>query len=347
MKQNNFDTKKAISALIAAGMIVSSGAVFAEYDPDKVVDTSLDYVTLSDEYLETSALDTYNGTSLLTGIQNIDGHIMFPVRYVFEGLAFDVNWDGDAQKIVLNRGALEVGMYINQDAYYISKRVAEPLGIAPTLVNDETTYAPIELLTDLLGIRVIDNNDGTATVVDPSVVTFSSFNADNKSITVLDPIIGEVIVYITDDSIITLNGENANIDAVATLSEGQEIKVSYDAAMTLSLPAQTSAIAIDILSDVVSDIENDATEIENVEFSGIITSVDENEKTVTVSENGSELVLNILDTTIIGHGGDKRIYKIDDLTVGTEIKGTREGIETKSLPPISNAISVEIVNFAE
>lgn len=346
-QNNNFNAKKVIAGLIAAGMLASGSAVFAEYNPDKVIDTSLEYTTLSTDDEVQSPVEnaiTYNGASVNIGTEEVNGHKMFPLRYVFENLGFEVTWVEESQKIQLNRGAVEIGMYIGQDSYYLSKRMPEPLGAAPTLINDETTYVPIEVLTDMLELKVIDNNDGTVLIVDPAQVSFKNFNADEndyKSITVNDASKGDVIVYITDNTEITVNGEKGSIEDIKNLETDTTIEVGYGVAMTMSLPPQTSAVLINITT--ADNGEN--TAVENIEFTGIIKEVEEDR--ILIENNGNELVLTISDDTLITRGNDKRVYKIDDLTVGTEVKGMRSGVEAQSLPPISNAVSIEILNLAE
>ena len=45
MKNYKLDTKKIISTLVAAGVLASGTAVFAEYYPEKTADPNLDYTT--------------------------------------------------------------------------------------------------------------------------------------------------------------------------------------------------------------------------------------------------------------------------------------------------------------
>ena len=47
MKNYELDTKKIISTLVAAGVLASGTAVFAEYYPEKTADPNLDYTTTS------------------------------------------------------------------------------------------------------------------------------------------------------------------------------------------------------------------------------------------------------------------------------------------------------------
>ncbi|MCI5893518.1 MAG: copper amine oxidase N-terminal domain-containing protein [Clostridiales bacterium] len=261
-KKSNFSAKKVIAGLVAAGVLASGSAVFAEYNPDKTADPSLDYTTLSadsDVHAVTAeeipqdiapAVE-YNGASILAGVEEADGHKMFPVRYVFENLGYEVTWVEDSEKIQLNRGAVEIGMYIGQDSYYFAKTMPAPLGAAPTLIDGETTYAPVELLTEIAKVKVIDNNDGTILVVDPAEVSFQGMDIDDRNntrLTVNDIRMGEVIVYVTEDTEITVNGEKGSIEDLNSLESGQTFKIGYSPVMTMSLPPQTTALTIDILS---------------------------------------------------------------------------------------------------
>lgn len=349
-QKNNFNAKKVIAGLVAAGVLASGSMVFAEYDPNKVIDTSVEYTTLSAEG-DSHAPVEYNGATLLAGTAAVDGHTMFPVRYVFETLGYEVTWVDEGQKIQLNRGAVEIGMYIGQDSYYFAKTMPAPLGAAPALIDGETTYAPIELLTDIAGVKVLDNGDESIMIIDSASVSFQSIETDESNLTYLtvnDALRGEVIVFVSEDTEITVNGEKGSIDDLSGLKSNQVFKIGYDAAMTMSLPPQTTAITIDITTapaDAASAPEAETDYIEAVEFSGLISEVEEDR--IIINDNGTVRALTISDETIISHGNDKRIYKIDDLTVGTEVKGVRDAIETRSIPPISNAVSVEILNFAE
>ena len=78
MKNYKLDTKKIISTLVAAGVLASGTAVFAEYYPEKTADRNLDYTT-------TSATDgeavnngsesevTYNGATIpAVPVVNVD-----------------------------------------------------------------------------------------------------------------------------------------------------------------------------------------------------------------------------------------------------------------------------------
>ena len=81
---------------------------------------------------------------------------MVPLRYVMEFLNFEVVWNEEDQKIQCLRGAQEFGMNIGLDSYYFLKMMPVSFGIAPSLVDGETTYVPVEFLTDLVGVDVYE-----------------------------------------------------------------------------------------------------------------------------------------------------------------------------------------------
>ena len=170
-----------------------------------------------------------------------------------------------------------------------------------------------------------------------SAVTVKSVEDDEFGgfLMVEDENLGEVKVRVGDDTLI--NGVKST--DLSGISAGQTIEIVYSDAMTMSIPPQTTAVSINTSS---TDRAGENTAIENAAFEGVIVSVSEN--SIVIDENGSERALNITDETRIFHGNDKRIYGIDDLTEGVKVRGEREAVETRSIPPISNAVSVEIVD---
>ncbi len=75
----------------------------------------------------------------------------------------------------------------------------------------------------------------------PVLTTITTVNEDG-SITVGEGM-DEVIIFVTEETVITKNGEVVNADA---LTEGLEISVLYADFMTMSIPPQTSAVSIEI-----------------------------------------------------------------------------------------------------
>lgn len=228
--KNNINMKKVIAALAAAGILMSGAAVFAD---EAAPDTEI----------VSSTASLYNGGSAIVHVVTVDGHKTVPVRQVMEALNFTVSWDEEAQQVRCNRGAVEIGFIIGQDGYTLAKTAPMPLGVAPYLYNDETTYVPVELFTDILWFSAYDDTDEYVIVAEPAVVTFKSFESDEYGdyIVVEDSLRGEVIVRISEDTILN-NGQGINTDE---LVEGQTLKINYGVAMTMSLPPQTTALSIE------------------------------------------------------------------------------------------------------
>jgi len=340
MTKVKFDIKKVIAALTAAGVFACGGAVFA----DEAVNPEL--ITAPEPVVGEEATVVYNGGSTIVGYKEIDGHKMVPLRYLAESLNYTVTWIDEEQKVVLHRGAQEIGMYIGQDSYYFSKMMPASVGAAPVLVDDSTTYVPVEFVTEVMGAHIYDGGDDMLTVAQAAFVSVNSVNTDENgftSISVQDESRGEVIVYISEDTEIVAGGAQGSIDDVKALSEKQNVNVYYNVAMTMSIPPQTTALRIEIGNEFQA--EDAVDDVQTVDFSGVITEVGEDY--VVIDDNGTERRLNIDDEVQIKGTVDKRIYKIDDLTVGSKISGVRGAAETRSIPPQSSAVSIVIESLAE
>lgn len=343
MSKIKIDIKKVIATIVAAGVLASGSAVFADYNPDKekevleggIVTTIIDVNEneVDDDYR------IYNGMTIArVEVTEIDGQKYFPLREVVEMLGYTVEWIDEGQVVQLFRGNQSIGMRIGADEYAYLKMAPREIGAAPVLVDNATTYAPVALLTEIMGARVYDNEDGSIQVVQAAQVTLNEVkeNEDgNISLSVQDAAIGEVIVHISENTEM-----NIELSELKELEKGASLAIGYSAAMTMSIPPQTTALFI-FDPTVPEDIEEENNEIKDVEFSGVIKSVGENN--ILIDEDGYERVLNITEDTAITSGDEKRLYTIEDLEEGAEVTGVRSAIETRSLPPISNAISINIV----
>ncbi len=340
MTKVKFDIKKVVAALTAAGVFACGGAVFA----DEEVNPEL--ISAPDPVVCEETIAVYNGGSTIVGYKEIDGHKMVPLRFLAESLSYNVTWIDEEQKIVLHRGAQEIGMYIGQDSYYFSKMMPVSVGAAPVLVDDSTTYVPVEFVTEVMGTQIYDGGDDMLTVAQAAFVSVNSVNTDENGITsisVQDESRGEVIVYLSEDTEIVVNGAQGTVDDVKALNEKQNVNIYYGVAMTMSIPPQTTALRIEIGNEFQA--EDAAEAVQTVDFSGVITEVGEDY--VVIDDNDTERRINIDDEVQIKGTVDKRIYKIDDLTVGSKISGVRGAVETRSIPPQSPAVSIVIESLAE
>ena len=346
------NSKKRILAFLAAACIMASGTAMAEYDPNKVIDTSIPYTTLS-ETDETLAIEEVpseeaveeeplicNG-AMLNGIQveDVNGITMIPLRQVAEGLSYTVNWNGETRSVEIIRGAQYILITLDQDAYAFSRRAPQQLGAAPTLVGD-STYVPLAFVDQVLGGYYYANEDGTYKIIQPAVATITEIGEDG-TVTVDDALLGAVILNIGDETVIT-KGNERRVYKVDDLEVGMSVGLEYSDWMTASFPPQNTPIRISIYSVPVVD-EKTEEEAPALTFSGIITEIDGELVTIgdpTTDADAKTLVIS--DETVITKGLDRRIYKIDDLEVGMEISGTHAEAMTMSIPPQTAALTVQI-----
>lgn len=326
---------KRILALAAALCVMSANVAFAEYDPNKVIDTSVPYTTLSLTAPEAPA--AFGGAVADNiSVQEVNGITMMPLRSVAETLGYTVNWIGETKAIELTRGAQFITMSIDNDSYAFSRRAPQTLGAAPTLVGD-VTYVPVSFATEIIDGSYSVNEDGTYKVVLSNLATVLEVNSEN-SILVEDDYLGEVVVFVTEETQIT-KGLDRKIYKIDDLTKGARIEIEYSAAMAQSLPPQASAVKINIV-----EMGEEKEEAENLSVSGAITEITEDGMVIVESEERGEVALIVTDETVITKGLDRRIYKIDDLEVGMNITAEYEEQMTFSLPPQTAALTIAIEN---
>lgn len=338
--------KKRILALAAVVSILSGAMAHAEYDPDKVIDTSSPIMTLSAEAEEINEAPVLNGVTLPSiSAKDVNGVIMIPLRELCEGLGYEVNWIGETRSVDLIKGAHYIKVSLDNNEFSFSRRAPESLEAAPTLVGD-LTYVPLSFVDRIVGGYYVENEDETYKIVLPSIVTLKEITEEG-SILVSDEAIGEVLVHIDETTLIT-KGKDRRLYTVEDLKVGMVLAVEYSPAMTMSIPAQTLAVRInienlDVLEDVPQEEIVEETEVQTLSFEGEITAIEENIVTIgNPVEDAKALALVISDDTVISKGLDKRIYGLDDLQVGMKISGTHAEQMTMSIPAQTVALEIKI-----
>lgn len=343
----NKTTKRILASLTAIGLL-SSGAVFADdlliAAPAEDAPVVTHYGTTDDDpavthYGSEEAERVMNG-AWVSGVEtaDVEGIKMIPLRKVAEGLGYTVTWNEEGQSIELTRGAHYINMAIGQDSYSFARRAPQTLGSAPTLVNDDTTYVPASFVDEIIGGYTYENEDGTLKVVLPAIVTVKEIN-ENGTILVEDGYLGDVVVRIGEDTVITAGSKTAS---ASDIKADAVLAVEYSAAMTASIPPQTTAVKINIEN---ADEEAPVEEKDAFTFEGVISEINENLVTVGKAfEDDDAIRLVISDETVIANGNDKRVYKLDDLQVGMKISGTHSEAVTMSIPPQTAALTVNIEN---
>lgn len=238
------NTFKKLTAGAAVAAMLSAGAVFAE-EAELISD-----VPATDVQTDEAAAANAPVEPFVTAFEEIDGVTMLPVRAVAEHFGFTVDWVEESQSVTLTKGAVYVMFSIDENSYSFSRMMPQQLETAPVLVNGDTTYVPASLFTDVLNFNIREAEDNKLEVVQLRTVSVVSMDTENNQITVMDDFYGEVLVNITDETVVN-DGE-----AIALyLGESALIDIEYENFMTMSIPPMTNAVTIELLNLPVEEPE--------------------------------------------------------------------------------------------
>lgn len=300
----NFKKITATAALLA---LVSTGAVFA------------------------NTTDAPKGTDIVSSYETINDVTMLPLRSIAEHFDYTVEWHDESKSVSLTKGAQYITFAIDKDLYSFSKTAPAPLGAAPVLFNDCTTYVPVAFFSELLGLDCTESEEGIKIVL-PNIV--SVIEVTEEGILVADEAFGEVLVLIGEDTKVTANGEEASLDLI---KEQMLLNVKYSEQMTRSIPPQTVAISVEILN---LPVDEEAVTEEKAVVSAKINSIEDGSIFVTDNVNGDVIVHITEETKITKDGKD---FDKAELKADMEITIEYASHMTMSLPPQTNAVSIEIV----
>ncbi len=196
-----------------------------------------------------------------------------------------------------------------------SKKLAVEYGPAMTMsIPPQTTAVSIAQTEEIAQVQTVETIKATASVVE----------IGESSVTVMDYVRGEVVVYITEETKIT--DKDGKEIALADVDMSKEFEVEYAPAMTMSIPPQTTGIKL-VQTDVEGKdvVEGDVCKI--IGEDGKITAVVVGDK-----ENPmAQIVLNLgEDTNIMTAEGEEA--KLEDVNEGTYIRALASKMTTRSIP---------------
>lgn len=262
-------------------------------------------------------------------IEKRDEKTMIPLRAVCEELGFEVRWIEESNTVEIVKLPVYITCSLDQDGYTFSKMAPQPLGSAPVLINDKT-YVPINFLTDILNARYTLNDDEELRVYYGDYArTVTVLSKDDNKILVQDRVLGEVLLNISDETVFNNDAEEV-IDektAMADIKDGSRLIVTYSDAMTRSIPPQTNATYIKVLSD------KKRVTVKSKEPNGIL---------VQDTDIGEVLLMIGEDTPVTD--ADGKAISADDIKENSELLVEYSNAMTMSLPPHVKAVSVQLIN---
>ncbi len=260
-------------------------------------------------------------------IINADNSVMAPVRKICETLGFNVEWNAETNDVVVEKTPMYFTFNIYNDGYTVAKTAPVLLGKAPVLENS-TTYLPVEFYKDIMSLDVVfENNEliiNSSVEKTANTVIFSSV-VDNLCV-VYDIKLGDVLVNISSKTALSHD--------LSTFEKGQLVEVVYDDFMTMSLPPITNAIEF-------KKLEGETAELVNGVISEIIDD-GVNKQIVIKDEQGSDIALNIGDKTLLLQK-DGETATLDMFAKDVKISAVLSMAATRSLPPQRAAYAVRIV----
>lgn len=146
---------------------------------------------------------------------------------------------------------------------------------------------------------------------------------DDKTVTVKDEKIGDVILHISDETkILDKDGKDISIDK---LEKDMTVLVEYSPAMTASLPPQNTPVKIQLTDQVIAPVKTFVTE-------GEIVSIEEDRIIIGEEDPNTQTALIFSDKTVI-HDENGKALTIKDLKAGMEITAIHSMAATFSIPP--------------
>lgn len=289
-----------------------------------------------------------NGQSLSdTGYLGLDGEAMLPLRAVAEAMGFELQWSPEDYSAELTKGNIFTIVKTGENQYALNKMLKK-LNAAPALVNSKL-YVPSSFFGEILNSEVTTGNEGVSitakeerkSVQATGVVTAVRDFEGRRSLHIKGYGMDGIVLNIGDETKI-LDADGNKLD-FSVLSIGMEVEVEHSLAMTMSLPPQTAAFQIKVISSLA---EKDV-----LGTSGAIKEVrqgDDGEVSVRVTGLGltdqspQDVVLRITKDTVLLDADGKTI-EAKELTEGAQVVGFYTPRLAKSLPPIGTALKMTLV----
>lgn len=298
---------------------------------------------------------TVNGQAIEDGYQlSTADQPMIPVRSLAEALGMEVKWVQDTKASELTKGIKWTSIMTGEDAYNVNKMLVR-LGQAPEIVNN-TQYVPLNFVSEVLygsvaveGSQIIITTDQTnaseqEVTKASGIITSLSSEEGRQSVHINGNGAKGIVLHVSEDTKFAL----ANGDALEfkDLKVGDQVEAEHAMFATLSLPPQSPVYKITVTEQAKADLviaEGAISEVKTTE---------NGERSILIKGQGVEeepssgIVFNISsDTKVVNTKGDE----VDPSTLKEKdyVIGVYNGITTRSLPPIANAMKLVVEQAAE
>lgn len=292
-----------------------------------------------------------NGQAVVeTGYVGAGGETMLPLRAVAEAMGFQLVWRAEDYSAELSKGSLFTMLKTGENSYTYNKML-KTLEAAPELA-DSKLYVPVSFFGEILGGSVATASDGISiamkeeqkAVQTTGVVTAVRESEGHRSLQIKGFGMDGIVLNVGEQTeILAADGSRLNFSDLAI---GMEVQVEHSLAMTMSLPPQTAAFKVQVISALA---EKDV-----LGTSGVVEEVRQNDDgslSIRIAGEGltdrspGDVVLRLVKDTVL-LDADGNPIDANKLGKGARVVGFYSPLLTKSLPPIGTALKVTLVEEA-
>lgn len=322
------------AAALALTAALSSGYVYANGNADAPVPVS--------STAASKVSITVNGQAIDAGFMLPAGeHPMIPVRSLAEALGMELTWVKDSKTAELTKGNVWTAIPTGKDQYNVNRMYVE-LGQAPVIVEG-TQYVPLNFASEVLHANV-KTEGASVTITTEEVQEFATSvgvvtYADDSRVHINGVGPESLILNAMEDTEYLL-ADGTRLD-ITDLKVGDQVEAQHSIVMALSMPPQSAVYKITVTDQAEENLHSVEGSIGNIRVT------DEGDRSLLIQSGilaanpQSEIVLQINeDTQVVNTKGEK----VDPASITDEdyVIGFHNGVLTRSLPPIGNAIKIVV-----
>lgn len=242
--------KQILSGALAFSIMVSGATVLADKNVEKLSNEEVISEKLEDDkILDLSSIKSYDK----------DGTKMVALREIAEEiLGLEVKWIDETRSVEVGSGPQWTSIKIGENSYFFARIAPFKLAQAPE-IKDGLTYVPVEFFTDVLRYEIkseVETPEKEEMILSGFIKSVEELDgnkrilvAGNEETTGLD----EILLYISDETIVV--DKAGNEFKVENLKVGTKVRAVLPEIMTMSLPAQGTAVKI-LVENTDVHIEN-------------------------------------------------------------------------------------------
>lgn len=281
--------KQILSGALALSIIISGAVVLADGNREEVQEAVVISEKVADENIvDLSSVETYDK----------DGTKMVPLRQVAEDmLGLDVKWINETRSVEIGSGPQWTSIKIGENSYFFARIAPFKLSQAPE-IKDDLTYVPVEFFSKVLRYEIKSEIDTPEEIILSGFIkAIENLDGNNRILVAGDEKttgIDEILLYITDETIVV--DKDGNEFKVENLKVGTKVKSVLPEIMTLSLPAQGTAVKIIVENTDVYIEDTIDTDNEEIKYPAIVGLEDDLNKEInhTIKEYVKEIKENDL-----------------------------------------------------